>query len=181
MESKAKLFGHPAHQQLVALPLGMLALAVLFDAVGLFGGVQAAGELAFWAMGVGIVTGIVAVGVGVIDLVAIPHGTRAARVGMLHGLGNVIVLVLFVGSWALRRANGHEPTSFALVLSFSACALVLLTAWLGGELVTRLGIGVSDGAHANASSSLGGAVAADNPPPPETPDAQRRARPQGTS
>ena len=158
MESKAKLFGHPAHQQLVALPLGMLAFAVLFDGIGLFTGMQAASEIAFWAMSAGIVTGIVAAGIGMIDLAAIPHGTRAARVGALHGLGNVIVLGIFVCSWALRRGEGHEPTPFALVLSFSAFALVLLTAWLGGELVTRHGIGVSDGAHADAPSSLRGAV-----------------------
>lgn len=158
MESKAKLFGHPAHQQLVALPLGMLALAVLFDLIGLFGGMQTAGEVAFWALSAGIVTGIVAAGIGLIDLVAIPNGTRAARLGTLHGIGNVIVLGLFVCSWALRRGEAHAPTAFALVLSFSAVALVLVTAWLGGELVTRLGIGVSDGAHADAPSSLRGPV-----------------------
>jgi hypothetical protein len=28
------------------------------------------------------------------------------------------------------------------------------TAWLGGELVDRLGVGVDDGAHLNAPSSL---------------------------
>ncbi len=30
----------------------------------------------------------------------------------------------------------------------------LLTGWLGGELVERLGVGVDDGAHLNPPSSL---------------------------
>ena len=32
--------------------------------------------------------------------------------------------------------------------------LALFTGWLGGELVDRLGVGVDDGAHLNAPSSL---------------------------
>jgi hypothetical protein len=32
--------------------------------------------------------------------------------------------------------------------------IALATAWLGGELVDRLGVGVDDGAHLDASNSL---------------------------
>jgi hypothetical protein len=42
----------------------------------------------------------------------------------------------------------------ALVLSFAAAVLALGTGWLGGELVDRLGVGVDDGAHLDAPSSL---------------------------
>jgi hypothetical protein len=31
---------------------------------------------------------------------------------------------------------------------------MLITGWLGGELVDRLGVGVDEGAHVNAPSSL---------------------------
>jgi uncharacterized membrane protein len=44
--------------------------------------------------------------------------------------------------------------SRALVLSFSGPGLALVTGWLGGELVDRLGIGVDEGANVNAPSSL---------------------------
>jgi uncharacterized membrane protein len=40
------------------------------------------------------------------------------------------------------------------MLSFMGAGLALLTGWLGGELVDRLGVGVDDGAHPNAPSSL---------------------------
>jgi hypothetical protein len=35
-------------------------------------------------------------------------------------------------------------------------ALASVTAWLGGELVERLGVAVDDGAHLDAPSSLSG-------------------------
>jgi hypothetical protein len=37
-----------------------------------------------------------------------------------------------------------------------ALALGTVAAWLGGELVDRLGVGVDDGAHLDAPSSLSG-------------------------
>jgi hypothetical protein len=40
------------------------------------------------------------------------------------------------------------------VLSFAGAGLALLTGWLGGELVQRLGVSVHTGAHLNAPSSL---------------------------
>ncbi len=38
MESRAKILGHPVHQILVVFPLGLLATAVIFDAIYLFTG-----------------------------------------------------------------------------------------------------------------------------------------------
>jgi hypothetical protein len=66
----------------------------------------------------------------------------------------VIVLVLFAASWLLRRDLPERPDALVFVLSFGGAGLALLTAWLGGELVDRLGIGADDGAHPNAPSSL---------------------------
>jgi hypothetical protein len=37
-----------------------------------------------------------------------------------------------------------------------AILLGAVTGWLGGELVDRLGVGVDDGAHLDAPSSLSG-------------------------
>jgi hypothetical protein len=34
--------------------------------------------------------------------------------------------------------------------------LALVTGWMGGELMDRLGVGVDEGAHLNATSSLSG-------------------------
>ena len=98
-------------------------------------------------------TSIVAAPFGLVDFLAIPRGTRARRVGAVHGAGNALVSLLFLGSWLLRSPR-EFPSGEALALSFGGAALALVTAWLGGELVARLAVGVDDGASLNATSSL---------------------------
>ncbi|UBU16321.1 DUF2231 domain-containing protein [Nonomuraea gerenzanensis] len=90
-----------------------------------------------------------------------PGGRRAKRVGALHGIGNVLVLVLvlFAGSWLLRTGTDWVPTVPALVLSFAGVLVGGVAGWLGGELVDRLGVGVDEGANVNAPSSLSGGPA----------------------
>jgi uncharacterized membrane protein len=61
---------------------------------------------------------------------------------------------MFGLSWWLRSAAPNAPQALPLALSFAAGALALFTGWLGGELVDRLAVGVDEGAHADAPSSL---------------------------
>ncbi|MDB4888913.1 MAG: Protein of unknown function transrane [Gemmatimonadetes bacterium] len=156
MESRAKLFGHSIHAMLIAFPVGLLVTAVIFDVLHL---VSNNGEwtlISYYMIGAGIIGGLTAAVFGFIDYLAIPAATRAKSVGRAHGVGNVIVVVLFVISWWLRRESPQQPPSTALVFSFLGVALAAVTAWMGGELVERLGVAVDDGAHLDAPSSLSG-------------------------
>src|SRR5262245_36214647 len=154
MESRAKLFGHPIHQMLVALPLGLLATALLFDVMHLITANGYWSEIAYWIIAAGVVTGLLAAPFGFIDWLSIPSGTRAKRIGAVHGAGNVIVVLLFATSWILRGDAPRAPEPLALGLSWVAAGMALCTGWLGGELVDRLAVGVDEGAHVNAPSSL---------------------------
>ena len=154
MESRAKLLGHPVHQMLIVFPLGLLAMAVIFDIVAIVRGDGYWSEIAYWMIAPGVVTGLLAAPFGFIDWLSIPSGTRAKRIGAIHGIGNVLVVLLFAGSWLLRREAPAAPSDLALTLSFAAGCLALVTGWLGGELVDRLAVGVDDGAHPDAPSSL---------------------------
>jgi uncharacterized membrane protein len=154
MESRAKLFGHPIHQMLVPVPFGLLAMAVVFDAGALLLGDGYWSQVAHPMIAAGVVTGLLAAPFGAIDWLAIPAGTRAKRVGAVHGLGNVAVVLLFAASWLLRRDAPAAPDAVALALSFLGGGLALVTGWLGGELVDRLAVGVDEGAHVDAPSSL---------------------------
>jgi uncharacterized membrane protein len=153
MESRA-LLGHPVHQMLIVFPLGLLAMAVIFDLVTLATGDGYWSELAYWMMAAGIVTGLLAAPFGFIDWLGIPAGTRAKRIGAVHGIGNVIVVLLFATSWLMRGTVPSMPDATALSLSFGGGLLALFTGWLGGELVDRLSVGVDDGAHVDAPSSI---------------------------
>jgi uncharacterized membrane protein len=166
MESKAKCLGHPIHPMLIVFPLGLLATAVVFDIITLATGNGKWAGISFWMIAAGIVGGLAAALFGWVDWFAIPAGTRAKSVGLTHGLGNVAVMVLFAVSWYLR--NGHEttPGTVALVCSFAGAVLAVVTGWLGGELVDRLGVGVDEGAHLDAPSSLSGRPATESVPEP---------------
>jgi len=155
MESKAKLAGHPIHQMLIVFPLGLLVMALVFDILYFITGNSGFATAAFWDIPAGIIGGLIAAVFGFIDWLAIPAGTRAKRIGLLHGSGNVVVVVLFAISWLLRwGAPDGAPGLAAFVPALIAVGLGAITGWLGGELVDRLGVGVSPGANLDAPSSL---------------------------
>lgn len=139
---------------LIVFPLGLLATAVVFDVVQLAADIPAFAEVAYWLIVAGLIGGALAAPFGLVDWLAIPHGTRAKRIGAMHGGGNVVVLVLFIASASLRFDEPAAAPVAAYVLSFAGAGLALVTGWLGGELVARLGIGIHDGANVDAPSSL---------------------------
>ena len=102
----------------------------------------------------GLGGGVIAGGTGLIDWVGIPGGTRAKRVGLLHGGVNAVVMLVFAGSLYFRHTVSAEPGAVALALSFGGFVLALFGGWLGGELVERLAIAVHTGANPDAPSSL---------------------------
>ena len=153
MRSHARLLGHPIHQMLIVFPLGLLATAVVFDLIDLATGTGAFTVAAYWMTAAGVIGAIAAAPFGFIDWLHIPAGSRAKRVGALHGAGNVVVTLLFGSSWLLREPES-DLSVWSLALSLSGAALSLVTAWLGGELVSRLGVGVYDDAGLDAPSSL---------------------------
>lgn len=154
MEGRIKLAGHPVHPMLIVFPLGLLTTAVFFDIVSLVSGNPRWTLVAYYMVGAGVIGGLAAAVFGWLDWVSIPGGTRAKRVGLWHGVGNVIVVGLFILSWVLRRENPEAPPTGAIVAGLIGVVLVALTAWLGGELVDRLGVGVDEGAHLDSPSSL---------------------------
>jgi uncharacterized membrane protein len=49
-----------------------------------------------------------------------------------------------------------SPTTNLFLLEVVGLALGSVAGWLGGELVDRLAVGIDDGAHLDAPSSLSG-------------------------
>jgi uncharacterized membrane protein len=154
MEARAKVMGHAVHQMLIVFPLGLFSTAVIFDVIHLISGGATWSLVSYWMIAAGIIGGLCAALFGAIDWFKIPSGTRAYRIGILHGLGNVVVVALFAVSWWLRRPDPGNPSAVAIGFMIVGAALSLVTGWLGGELVDRLGVGVDEGANLNAPSSL---------------------------
>ena len=155
MESRVKLLGHPVHPMLVVFPLGLFIAAVIFDGIYLWRGSAMFASVAYWNIAAGIIGGLAAALFGLIDWLAIPPGTRAKRIGLLHGGSNVVVVLIFAAVWWIRAdAPDLIPTTNVFLLEVAALAIGSVAGWLGGELVDRLAVGVDDGAHLDAPSSL---------------------------
>jgi hypothetical protein len=70
-------------------------------------------------------------------------------------VGNAAIVLLFIIAWLIRRGvPDYAPGTLPFVLELIGAGASLLTAWLGGELVYRLGMAVDDGANLDAPSSL---------------------------
>lgn len=147
-----KFLGHPVHQPLIVFPLGLLSTAVIFDIIALVAGNHLWFEIAFWLIAAGIIGGLAAAVFGLIDWLGLPANTRAKRIGLWHGAGNLVVLTLFAASWWFRKPAPLEP-GLALALSFVGVAAASVSGWLGGELVDRMGVGIDEGANLNARLS----------------------------
>jgi uncharacterized membrane protein len=155
VESRVKLLGHPVHPMLVVFPLGLFIAAVIFDGIYLWRGSAMFASVAYWNIAAGIIGGLAAAVFGLIDWLAIPSGTRAKRIGLLHGGSNVVVVLIFAAVWWMRAdASDLTPTTNVFLLEVAALAIGSVAGWLGGELVDRLAVGVDDGAHLDAPSSL---------------------------
>ena len=155
MESRAKFLGHAVHQMLIPVPAGLFIVAALLDVVDAFVGAAWIPTVTFWNIVVGIGSGLLAAIFGFADWTKIPQGTRARRVGAVHGLGNLVAVVLFALAVFIRSdLEGYDSSALSLALEVVSFAILAVTAWLGGELVDRLGVGVDDGANLNAPNSI---------------------------
>ena len=142
MESKVTIYGHPVHPMIIVLPLGLLPASVFADLVHHILDDPTWGSVSFWLMVAGVLSGLVAGALGFMDWKGLPVGTKARSVGAIHGLTNVVAMVVFLASLLLRFGDPSRPSPFATSVAVIGLFVAILGGWLGGELVFRLGVGV---------------------------------------
>src|SRR5437588_4515340 len=113
MESRAKLVGHAIHPMLIVFPLGLLGMAAIFDLIFLGSGNRGLATASYWMIAAGVITGLLAAVFGFWDWLAVPGGTRAKAVGLWHGVGNVVVVGLFIVAWLLRTSVPSASVEYA--------------------------------------------------------------------
>jgi uncharacterized membrane protein len=134
MYAKATIAKHPIHTMLVALPIGMWVFSLICDIVFRAGGSAAWAPAAYYSMGIGIIGALTAAVFGLIDLFAIPQGTRARTLGYWHLGLNLSITVLFIVNFYLRTI-GTPVAVTPFILSIVGIAALLVSGWLGGEMV----------------------------------------------
>lgn len=140
----ATAFGHPLHPMLVVLPISALVGAAVCDWIYLYNGNDFWAVAAFWLIAAGLVTGVVAAGAGIIDLMSVERA-RTMGIAWAHAVGNVLVLGFVLVNFLIRRDDPADPPLAAIAISTVVFAALLVTGWLGGELTFRHGVGVSRG------------------------------------
>jgi len=180
MNRSVRFLGHPVHQMLVVFPAGLLLSVFLLDAAYLVWRSDRFIAVAYWLLAGGLLGAAAAAPFGFMDWRRLPKPSRARRVGALHGLGNGVAVLLFLGSWLLRSEDTPAPW-IALLASLLAGGLMFITAWLGGELVSRLGVGVYQDAHVDATNSLTASEATPSPLRPGSLDRPAQPPPARTS
>jgi uncharacterized membrane protein len=161
VESKAQVLGHSLHQILIVFPLGLLTTSAGFDVLGLLTRETRWPVMSYYMILVGLLGGVAAIVCGYIDYRAIPDHTRAKRIGRLHGWGGLVMMLFFTISAYLRSTNPAVVHPAALACALAGLLLITITGWLGGELVSRMGVGVTDHATLDTPSSF----ARQTPPP----------------
>jgi uncharacterized membrane protein len=141
-------YGHPFHPILVTVPIGAWVASLVFDLVAVLGDADRQAtfaEGAFWLIVIGIAGAALAALFGIMDLLTIPSGTRAATTALTHMALNTGVLVLFAVNALLRWSDGRDDvTGVHLALTVIALLALGVSGWLGGKLSYRYGVRVAD-------------------------------------
>jgi nitrite reductase/ring-hydroxylating ferredoxin subunit/uncharacterized membrane protein len=131
--ASGRLLGHPLHPLLTDVVIGSWVSAGFLD---LFGDRYA--SAARRLVGLGVLSAVPTALAGVHDWMDLEGGDR--RIGMAHALGNVAGVSLFAASW-LARAAGLRKSG--VMLSTLGMGVASASAWFGGHLAYRRGIGVN--------------------------------------
>jgi nitrite reductase/ring-hydroxylating ferredoxin subunit/uncharacterized membrane protein len=125
--------GHPLHPLLTDLPLGCWTSAAVLD---LTDPVSPASRR---LIGVGVVTAVPTALAGISDWLDTAGAEQ--RVGLVHGVGNLIGISCLAVSWGQRR-KGLRGRGLSLL----GLAVVSGAGWLGGHLSFAMGVGVDTNA-----------------------------------
>jgi nitrite reductase/ring-hydroxylating ferredoxin subunit/uncharacterized membrane protein len=129
--------GHPLHVILTDIPIGSWTVAIIFDAMESMTKRKAYGVVADAAVTVGLVGALGAAATGLTDWQDIDPPAR--RIGLVHGLLNVLSTSLFTGSFAARKRGARSTGRNLAALGY---AISSMAAYLGGSLVYEQKIGV---------------------------------------
>lgn len=130
--------GHPLHPVLTDVTIGAWVLGAFFDGLSLLTRSHHTRKTADDLTTLGVITSVPTAIAGMADYSTIKQ--KAAGHGLLHGLLNSTALVLYVLSLRARKNNRR---GLGLLLSTTALGVMTGSAWLGGEMVYRLRVGVN--------------------------------------
>jgi nitrite reductase/ring-hydroxylating ferredoxin subunit/uncharacterized membrane protein len=134
--------GHPAHPPLASLTSGAIGTTVGLDALSLLPGrprseLVDASRFAQRALGLGILANLGSAVTGVTDWQHTHEEDR--RIGLVHGIFNLLATGLYLMSWWDRRGGRHLRGIATSTLGYG---ITVGSSYLGGALVFESGVGI---------------------------------------
>jgi uncharacterized membrane protein len=141
MSSPASFKGHPFHPMIVPLPIGLWIFSIISDLIFKFGyGGAVWNDVAFYTLAGGIVGALIAALPGFVDLTGLTN-PKTKTIAIWHMIINLAAVGLYCVNFWLRmhRAPGDN---LPIILSGVGIVLIVISGWLGGELVYVRGVAV---------------------------------------
>ena len=138
----ARIFDHPIHPMLIPFPIGLWVFSLAADVTFRLGGDTIWLTMAYWTMLAGTIGALAAAVPGLIDFLTLTE-PRAVRIATAHLVLNLTVVGLFVANLVLRTTGYPADATLPLLLSAVAVGLLLVSGWLGWELIYRQGVALS--------------------------------------
>ena len=137
---------HELHPSLIHYPLALLPLSIGADLLGRVTGSERLLELGRSTMPLAAASGLVAGVAGLMAQTEVKAEGRAMDLLKTHRTLN-LGLVAIAGAMAVQRTRKEKPSAAYIGLGLIGLALMGYSAYLGGEMVYRKGVGVeaSDG------------------------------------
>lgn len=134
--------GHPVHPPLASLTTGAIGTTVALDALSLLPSKSAtemldASRFAQRALSLGIAANLASAATGVTDWQHTHEKDR--RIGLVHGVLNLVATGLYIQSWRDRRRGRHLR---GVITSAVGYGITSASGFLGGALVFGSGIGI---------------------------------------
>ncbi|MCA1557411.1 MAG: DUF2231 domain-containing protein [Acidobacteria bacterium] len=148
MSSPASIMGHPIHPMLIPFPIALWVFSLVADIIYVWRDNPAWGWIAFYTLVGGIIGAVLAAIFGIIDYFAI-RDKKVSKIAAWHARINVLALLLFAASFYLRTTGGASlvggSMTIPLLLSIAGVLSIIVSGWLGGELVYKHGVAVNAG------------------------------------
>jgi uncharacterized membrane protein len=142
--STARIFGHPFHPMLVPFPIAFFAGTLAADLIYAHTHDAYWYRATLWLLGAGIVMALLAAVAGFIDLLG-DAAIRALAIVWWHFIGNLTLVLVEAFNWYRRFTLGPDAIlNTGLYLSIIAFAIMLVTGWLGWEMVYRRRVGIAE-------------------------------------
>ena len=142
--STASIGGHPLHPMLVPFPIAFFVGTLGADLMYLRDGDPFFFTMTEWLLCAGIVLALLAAVAGFIDFLGEAR-IRALGIAWSHFIGNLTVVAIEAFNVWRRQSIGPDAVEgLGVMLSLAAVLLMLVTGWLGGEMVYRRRVGISD-------------------------------------